>query len=361
MLLRGGRGLAQAYERGLWECSDLVALVRIAARNARRIDRARRSLLALRAPISMTRSLLHPSTRSRREQEIAAHYDLGEDLFERMLDATMSYSCGVFEDGCASLEEAQLAKLELVCEKLQLTSSDRVIEVGTGWGGFAIHAATSRGCHVTTTTISRRQYRYVLERVRSAGVSQRVRVLCVDYADLKGHYDKLVSIEMIEAVGWRNIRAFLSTCSKLLRPDGAMLLQAITIDDRLYELERDSRTFINTHIFPGGCLPSLEAIVSACARGTDVQLLDVEDLTADYVRTLSQWRSRFGAALGDLEQRGYSDRFLRRWELYLAWCEAGFAERRICDYQILMGKPACSLIPAGIRASRARARQLARA
>ena len=227
------------------------------------------------------------STKRRRRRDIAAHYDLGNELFSRMLDPTMSYSCAVFEREGMTLEQAQVAKLERICEQLDLGPGDRVLEIGTGWGAFALHAAATRGCHVTTTTISREQHDYAVEQVRRAGLSDRVTVLMEDYRELRGRYDKLVSIEMIEAVGWRHIGTFFAKCSELLAPDGAMLLQAITIDDRAYEVEKASRSFINTHIFPGGCLPSLEVIARNVARRTDMQAVGLEDLTPHYVETLS--------------------------------------------------------------------------
>jgi cyclopropane-fatty-acyl-phospholipid synthase len=339
MLLRGSRGLADAYAQRLWDSPDLVGAISLAARNAAALDRLRGLLgLALR-PLRLARALLWPSTRRRRRREIAAHYDLGSELFARMLDPTMSYSCAVFERADMSLEEAQLAKLERVCEKLDLRPSDRVLEIGTGWGAFAIHAATTRGCHVTTTTISAEQHAHAVELVRRAGLCDRVTVLMEDYSDLRGRYDKLVSIEMIEAVGWRGFGAFLATCSRLLAPHGAMLLQAITIDERLFELEKASKSFINTLIFPGGCLPSLRVIGDQLARTSDMRILDVEDITADYVQTLSRWREAFAANEGELAAYGYDERFRRLWRLYLAYCQAGFQERRICDFQLVMTKP----------------------
>jgi cyclopropane-fatty-acyl-phospholipid synthase len=256
-----------------------------------------------------------------------------------MLDPTLSYSCAVFEQPQMTLEQAQLAKLDRVCDKLDLGPGDRVIEIGTGWGGFAVHAASTRGCHVTTTTISRDQYEYAVKRVRDAGLADRVTVLMQDYRDLAGRYDKLVSIEMIEAVGWRQFGAFFAKCSDLLEPDGAMLLQAITIDDRAYEVEKASKTFINTRIFPGGCLPSLAVIARNVTRRTDLQQVDLEDITAHYVPTLHHWRENFAASTGELVPLGYDERFHRLWALYLAYCEAGFAERRICDVQLLLAKP----------------------
>ncbi len=343
--LTGSRGLAEAYADGLWDSPDLVALVRLAARNAAGLDRLRRRLAPVRVPVQRLRAWLWPSTRLRRRRDIAAHYDLGNQLFSRMLDPTMSYSCAVFEDTGMGLEEAQLHKLELICQKLELGPGDHLLEIGTGWGALAIHAAATRGCRVTTTTISREQHHHAVSAVRRAGLDDRVTVLLQDYRDLTGHYDKLVSIEMIEAVGWRHLGAFFARCSELLVSGGAMLLQAIAIDDRAYEVEKASRSFMNTQIFPGGCLPSLELMTRGVARHTDMQMVHLEDLTPHYVETLRRWRGNFADRAEELDRLGYDERFRRLWTLYLAYCEAGFAERRILDLQLLLAKPRWRVAP----------------
>ena len=346
MLLRGSRGLAEAYAQGLWDSPDLVALIRLAARNAAGLDRLRARLAPVRWPLQRAAGLLAPGTQRRARRDIAAHYDLGNELFARMLDSTLSYSCAIFACPGMTLEQAQVAKLERVCEKLALGAQDRVIEIGSGWGAFALYAASTRGCHVTTTTISQEQYAYVCERVRDAGCQSKVTVLMDDYRELRGRYDKLVSIEMIEAVGWRQLGAFLAQCSRLLAADGAMLLQAITIDDRAYEVEKASKSFINTYVFPGGCLPSLAVITRELARRTDLQTADLEDLTPHYVQTLRRWRANFTAHTATLADLGYDERFQRIWTLYLAYCEAGFAERRISDIQLVLTKPRSRLTTA---------------
>jgi cyclopropane-fatty-acyl-phospholipid synthase len=338
-LLHGSIGLAESYRDRLWECDDLAALVRIAARNAGSFDRLRRRLLPVVVlPQRLARWLVRNTpTRSRRQ--IAAHYDLGNALFELMLDETMLYSCALFSAPRMTLADAQQAKLERVCQKLGLCSDHHVLEIGTGWGGFAIHAAGRYGCRVTTTTISAEQYRYVQARVREAGLTDRVEVLLKDYRELEGSYDRLVSIEMIEAVGWQYLGRFFARCSDLLRPDGAMLLQAITIDDRAYEVQKTSRTFINSYIFPGGCLPSQAAIARSLTRLTDLRMVHLEDITPHYVETLRRWRANFVARADRLAKLGYDERFRRLWELYLCYCEAGFSERRIGDVQLLLAKP----------------------
>ncbi len=338
-LLRGSRGLAEAFAAGWLDSPDLVALIRLAARNGRRIDGPRERLALVRGPLQWLRALARPATRRRSRADIAAHYDLGDELFSRMLDATMSYSCAVFERADMTLEQAQEAKLELVCRKLDLRPTDHLLEIGTGWGGLALYAARTRGCRVTTTTISSEQHAHALARVRAAGLEHRVTVLREDYRDLRGTYDKLVSIEMIEAVGWRNRDRFLAKCGALLTPHGTMLLQAITIDDRAYEVEKSSRSFIRTYIFPGGSLPSVSKIAAGVAGQTDMQIVGLEDITPHYVETLRRWRERFLAHADELEALGYDERFRRIWTLYLAYCEGGFAERRICDVQILLAKP----------------------
>jgi len=338
-LLRGSIGLCESYVDGLWECSDLVALTRVAALNVGALDRLRRMLAPVLIPAQRWTRWLRRNTIGRSRAQIAAHYDLGNELFAHFLDPTMMYSCAVFESPRATLEEASLAKLERVCTKLELGSDDHVLEIGTGWGGFAVYAAERYGCRVTTTTISREQHDYACARVRDAGLQDRVTVLAQDYRQLTGRYDKLVSIEMIEAVGWQSFPTYFRRCSELLADDGAMLLQAIVIEDRAYEVEKAGRSFINTYIFPGGCLPSLRAISHSLARVTDLRQVHLEDITIHYATTLARWRERFLASWDRIAQLGYDERFRRLWELYLSYCEGGFRERRIQDVQLLLAKP----------------------
>jgi cyclopropane-fatty-acyl-phospholipid synthase len=353
MLMRGSRGLAESYMEKLWDTPDLVAVIRLAARNAIVIDRVRQYTAPLWTPRQRLRAALHPNNRLRNRRDISAHYDLGNELFLRMLDPTMMYSSALFEHEGMTLEQASRAKLERICQQLELGPADHVLEIGTGWGGFAVHAAATRGCRVTTTTISAEQHAYTVELVRKAGLQDRVTVLRSDYRDLRGRYDKLVSIEMIEAVGWEHIGTFFARCSKLLHPHGAMLLQAITIDDRAYEVEKASRSFIKEYIFPGGCLPSMEVIARNVARRTDMQTVDLHDLTASYVLTLRRWRENVLAHRDELAELGYDETFYRLWTLYLSYCEAGFAERRIGNVQLLLTKPRWRASDSALRESTA--------
>ncbi len=336
-MLRGSLGWAEAYMAGLWDCEDLVALARIGAANMPPLDDLRLRLRPLAGPVQALAGWLSRNTPARSRRRIAAHYDLGNDLFEAMLDETLTYSSALFPHPSASLREAQLNKLEAICRDLRLAPDDRVVEIGTGWGAFAVHAAREHGCRVTTATISREQHALAVERVRAAGLEDRVTVLLRDYRDLRGRFDKLVSIEMIEAVGWLHFETFFRTCSGLLAPDGAMLLQAITIDERAYEVEKAGRSFIKRHVFPGGCLPSRGVIARCVADATDLRPVAERDLTDHYPPTLAAWRERFEAAAGNL---GCDERFRRLWRLYLAYCEGGFRERRIEVGQHLLAKPA---------------------
>ena len=331
-LLRGSLGLAESYAEGVWDCDDLVTLVRIGAREMPRLDRLRRPL----APLAALASRVPRNTRERAPRHIAAHYDLGNELFSLFLDETMTYSSAFFERSGMTLLEAQEAKLDLACRKLELRPDDHLLEIGTGWGSMAVHAAAHYHCRVTTTTVSREQHAAAVERVREAGLEDRVTVLLEDYRDLRGRYDKLVSIEMIEAVGWQYFDTFFSHCSDLLAPEGLMLLQAIVIEEDAYEVEKAAKSFANTLVFPGGCLPSLGIIDRCVQRSTGLTALHREDLTADYAETLRRWRERFLASEHRARALGYDDRFRRLWDLYLSYSEGGFIERRIGATQILL-------------------------
>jgi len=333
-------GLGMSYAGRLWEADDLVALCRILAQEVRRGDGLRRRVAIAGRPFERLRPAPRVNTRRGARRNIAAHYDLGNDLFELFLDGeTMMYSSALFEREDATLEEAQFARLERVCRWLQLVGDDHLVEIGTGWGGLAVHAAGRYGCRVTTTTISREQREYAEARVRAAGLEDRVTVLGADYRDLEGTYDKLVSLEMIEAVGWQYFDTFFRHCSELLEPHGLFFLQAIAVEDRAYEAEKRARSFANELIFPGGCLPSLEVIQRCIAHVTDMRTVWLEDISASYALTLRHWRERFVAASGQLDELGYDERFRRLWTLWLALSEAGFREARIRDVQLVAAKP----------------------
>jgi cyclopropane-fatty-acyl-phospholipid synthase len=337
--LHGSVGLGEGYVAGRWETDDLVALIRIAARELQGMDGVRRAVARPRGVWHRLRGLVPENTRTGARRNISAHYDLGNDLFAAFLDERMMYSCAYFAEDTMSLEGAQLAKLDRICDYLRLGPGNHLLEIGTGWGGMAIHAARRSGCRVTTTTISREQHELATRRVREAGLEDQVTVLLEDYRDLAGRYDRLVSVEMIEAVGWQYFDDFFRRCDELLSDDGLMLLQAITIDDRIYELEKASRSFANTHVFPGGCLPSEGLITNCLERVTSMKQVWRDDITAHYPPTLAEWRERFFAAWERLRDRGYDERFRRLWDFYLSSSEAGFRERRIGDVQALFAKP----------------------
>jgi cyclopropane-fatty-acyl-phospholipid synthase len=338
-MLGGSVGLGEAYRDGVWDCDDLVGLVRIAARNMAPLDRWRRRLHPLLAPLQRTLWRLPRNSRRAARRHISAHYDLGNDLFALYLDESMMYSSAVFPHPDATLAEAQAHRLERICRALELGPDDHLLEIGAGWGAMAAHAASHYGCRVTTTTISREQRDGALLRIREAGVEDRVTVLLDDYRELRGRYSKLVSLEMIEAVGRQYFDVFFRRCSELLEPDGLFFLQAIVIDDRLYEVEKAARSFSNALIFPGGCLPSVEVIQRCVARQTNMSTIWLEEIGAHYARTLELWRERFTANADLAAELGYDEPFRRLWMLWLAMSEAGFRERRLRDVQMLFAKP----------------------
>ena len=337
--LGGTIAAGEAYMDGLWSCSDLTALVRIMVRNQGAQQQLEGGLASMTAPLQRLLHRRNDNTRSGSRRNIAAHYDLGNDFYQLFLDPTMAYSCGIFERADSSLEEASTAKFDRICRKLGLTHGMQVLEIGTGWGGFAIHAAHNYGCHVTTTTISQQQHDLAAQRIAAAGLGGRITLLQQDYRDLTGRFDRLVSIEMIEAVGHRHLPAFFRICAERLKADGAALIQAITMPDHLYDRYLDSPDFINRYIFPGSCCPSLHAISDAVARSTDLRLNSLEDLSPHYACTLREWRKAFNANLERVREMGFDERFIRMWEYYLCYCEGGFAERFTGVVQLLFSKP----------------------
>jgi len=338
-VLGGTIGMGKSYRDGIWDTDDPVALTRIGARNMPALDRWRRRFHPALAPLQRTLWRVPRNTRHKSKGHISAHYDLGNDLFALFLDESMMYSSAWFPRPDATLAEAQEARLDRICRSLELGPEDHLLEIGTGWGGFAVHAASRYGCRVTTTTISKEQREGALRRISTAGLQDRITVLLEDYRDLRGRYDKLVSLEMIEAVGYQYFDTFFRRCSDLLNPQGLMLLQAITVDDRAYELEKAARSFANTLIFPGGCLPSVEVIQNRVAKVTDMATVWLDDISAHYAETLRHWRERFVANADLAQELGYDKPFRRLWTLWLAMSEGGFRERRIRDVQMLFAKP----------------------
>lgn len=338
----GPVGAAEAWIHGDWSCDELVNLVRILLRNRHVLEDMNRGTALLSWPLRTIAHRLNRNTRTGSRRNVAAHYDLGNEFYALWLDRTMMYSSAVFERPEMSLEEASVAKLDRICRKLGLSATDRVLEIGTGWGGFAVHAARHYGCHVTTTTISRRQYEYVTERIRRAGLEDRIELLLCDYRDLEGRFDKLVSVEMIEAVGWEFQRTFFEKCSGLLLPHGQMLLQSITIADQNFDRYRNRVDFIRRHVFPGGCLTSVTAMLGLLTRATDLRVVHLEDIGPHYARTLKHWRSRFEAALDRIRALGFDDEFIRMWRYYFCYCEGAFLERVIGDVQMHLVKPGAS-------------------
>ena len=348
LALGGNLGGAEAFIRNYWDCDDLVSLVRIFCRNGVVSQRGSRGWARLAAPFQRAAHLLRSNTIRGSRRNIAAHYDLSNEFFAHFLDETMTYSCGIFEQPESTMEEASLAKYDRICRKLELSSDDHVLEIGCGWGGFAIYAARHFGCRVSATTISRRQFELATHRVREAGLQEQVQVLQEDYRHLRGVHDKLVSIEMIEAVGHKYFDTYFRACCNLLKPDGMMLLQAITIADQNYEAYRRSVDFIQRYVFPGGLLPSVEAICRSVTRSTDFRLFHLEDITPHYAQTLAHWRRRFHANLAKIQQLDLPEDLLRIWEFYFCYCEGAFRERVIGDVQMLLTRPQCrreSILP----------------
>ncbi len=340
LALGGTLGAAESYIDGDWDCDDLVALIRMLARDHAHSSALDRGLARLTGLLARGAHVLFADNTLRgSERNIAAHYDLGNGLFERMLDSRMQYSSAIYESAADNLEDASRRKLDRIVVKLDLQPHDHLLEIGSGWGGLAIHAARASGCHVTTTTISREQYEYARAQVAAAGLASRVDVLCTDYRQLTGAYSKLVSIEMVEAVGANHLDGYFGALGRLLADDGLALLQAITIEDRRYEQALRSVDFIKKHIFPGSFIPCASVLIGSAARASDLVVVNLEDLGADYALTLEAWRRRFDANWGEIAALGYDERFRRAWQFYLCYCEGGFRERALSNVQLLFAKP----------------------
>ena len=340
ILTGGSIGAAESFMTGDWTSPDLASLMRLMVRNMDVLDGMEGGLAKLSKPVLKVMHRLNQNTVKGSKRNIAAHYDLGNDFFQTFLDPTMMYSSALFPSEESTLEEGSRNKLKTICEKLQLSEQDHVVEIGTGWGGFAIYAAQNYGCKVTTTTISKQQYELACQRVQEAGLEDKITLLLEDYRKLEGEFDKLVSIEMIEAVGWKFYNTYYETCSRLLKPEGLMLIQAITIADQRYERAKKDVDFIQRYIFPGSCIPSLTALSSAMRDSSDLRLVSQQDFAEHYAKTLHMWNEACKRASKTISALGYSETFQRMWEFYLCYCEGGFAERSIGVSHLLYAKPA---------------------
>jgi len=338
LLLGGSVAAGETYMDKLWDTPNLTHVIQIFARNLPVLDKWEKRFKWMIMPVNKVQHFLRRNSVSQARKNIQAHYDLGNDLYTEFLCPNMMYSSAIYPHEHASLSEAQEHKLKQICDKLQLSPTDHLLEIGTGWGGLAVFAAKHYGCKVTTTTISDEQYAWAEDWVAREGLADRITLLKRDYRLLEGQYDKVVSIEMIEAVGKRFLRNFFEKCSSLLKPNGLMLLQAITIDDRRYDSYANSVDFIQKYIFPGGFLPSQYVINQHIKKYTDFSIRDLHDIGLDYAQTLKHWHEAFLANLDSLQQKGYDERFVRMWEYYLNYCEGGFRERTISTVQLLLGK-----------------------
>ena len=337
---QGSVGAAESYMAGDWDTDDLTALIQVFVKNRDLLDSMEGGSARLKNALLKVGHFFNKNTLSGSRKNIAGHYDLGNDLFELFLDARMMYSSAIYAHEHEDLEVASERKLRVICEKLQLNANDHLIEIGTGWGGFAVFAAQNYGCRVTTTTISNEQYEYAAEQIRKHQLEDRITLLKKDYRDLQGSYDKLVSIEMIEAVGHHYLETYLKKCNDLLKPDGLALIQAITIEDCRYQQALKSVDFIKKYIFPGSFIPSVGAITTANARCTEMKLVNLEDFGESYAHTLRDWHQRFNDNIDEVAARGYDTTFQRMWRFYFSYCEGGFLERAISDVHLLFAKPA---------------------
>ena len=335
----GSIGAGEAYMLGYWQADSLTDVVRLMVLNQAVMDTLEGGYQWLSKPLLKIFHWLNSNSEAGSQKNIAAHYDLGNELFKLFLDPTMMYSSAIFEAGTTSLQAASERKLQVICEKLDLKPDDHVIEIGTGWGGFAMYAAKHYGCHVTTTTISEQQYTLAKERVAAEGLQDRITLLKQDYRHLQGQYDKLVSIEMIEAVGHQYYDTYFNKVSQLLKPDGVALIQAITIADQRYESAIRSVDFIQRYIFPGSNIPSNAAMLTSMTRASDLRLVDLQDIGLHYATTLRHWRENFFANIEAVRALGYSEAFIHMWDFYLSYCEGGFAECALGDVHLLLAKP----------------------
>jgi len=337
-LLGGNTAAGEAFVDGWWTSPDITQVTRFFSRNLSMMDYWDSRFGWLLKPFSLFRLLNRANTKKQAKKNILAHYDLGNDLYQTFLDTRMQYSSAIYGSAEDSLEQAQANKLKRICEQLQLKDSDHLLEVGSGWGGLAIFAAKNYGCQVTTTTISDEQFRYAQEEIEREGLSNRINLLSKDYRLLDGQYDKIVSVEMIEAVGKKYLPGYFQKLNDLLKPSGLLMLQAITIADQRFKAYSRGEDFIQKHIFPGGFLPSLNLVSKLVADSTDLVVRDILDIGLDYAQTLAHWHENFKDNREFLHNQGYDDRFYNLWSYYLGYCEGGFRERRISAAQILASK-----------------------
>ncbi|MFV8846321.1 class I SAM-dependent methyltransferase [Serratia fonticola] len=334
LLTGGSLAAAESWMEGEWETHQLTPLLQILALNGKVLGRLESGFRLLGNPMERLRHWTRRNYRKQARENISAHYDLGNEFYAHFLDEDLLYSSALFTADDQALSQAQQAKMERLCEQLALTAGDHLLEIGTGWGAMAEYAARHYGCRVTTTTLSREQYIWATERIARAGLQDRVQVLLCDYRDLTGEFDKLVSVEMIEAVGKRYLPDFFRTCQARLRPGGRMAIQAITIQDQRYHDYSKSVDFIQRYIFPGGFLPSITAMSELMTRHTDFVVRNLFDMGPDYARTLAHWRQRFVHSWQDIEKLGFDERFRRMWLYYFGYCEAGFNARTISVVQL---------------------------
>jgi len=344
IVAKGLNGSADAFIKGWWTCDNLTNLVRIFTRNRDAANQfesgiANLAIWFMKLSHSCRRNNLKESLRN-----IHAHYDLGNDFFSTFLDDTRMYSCAIFSKPESSLHEASITKLDRICKKLSLSSADHLLEIGTGWGGFALHAAKNYGCRITSTTISQEQFIYAENLIKKNGLQDQVTIIKKDFRELEGRFDKLVSIEMIEAIGHKLYKTFFQKCSQLLKPEGLLVIQAITISDNLFEESKDFIDFIKQYIFPGSCIPSISALCSS-ATSSDIKLFHLEDITPHYARTLKEWRTNFLQNKSRVKDLGFTNAFIRMWLFYLCYCEGGFMERQIGSVQMVFTKPLCRRDP----------------
>ncbi len=334
----GALGIAEAYVAGYWSSDDVVKLFQIILRNRDILLSLEKGFAKLVKPINKMIHRRRQNTLKGSKENILAHYDLSNDFYKLWLDPSMTYSCAFFNNDSVTLEEASIEKLDRICRKLDLSEDDSVLEIGTGWGSFSIHAAKNYGCKVTTTTISDAQFDYARSRIKDEGLESKITLINKDYRDLDGKYDKIVSIEMIEAVGYEYIPDYFSKLSSLLKNNGLVALQGITYNDQNFEVYKNSVDFIKKYIFPGSCLISIAQIIDVIKKDTDLAMVDMEDITKHYAVTLNRWRKNFMDVIPKVKEMGYSQAFINMWEFYFLYCEAGFSERNIGDVQMIFAK-----------------------